>query len=440
MEWLSAADMRVSVENEGFTKIADDSTYDAFNTDSNGATVNYRIVPPGDLYTSGRYIEGRIEQTPASIAEPVPSSLIDIPGAFDVYRDLTQQMAGCPATVQLTDTQDQPLSTPIPPGTPGRLNLTPNQTNVLTVSATDLDNLSEITFVDQPSSTQPLLINVTGATFDGTTPNLAGVSGTQAPYILWNFPTASAITVTGGDTIEGTLYAPNAVLSWQVTQNIQGNIIAAAFNHGPNPGRTTPREVHDFPFAATLACSTIAPEAELTLVKVVTNDNGGAAKPGDWTLTANGPTQVTGPGDSTSIIDQPVTPGDYVLSETAGAGGYTPSGWDCTAGTLDGATVTLADGEDATCTITNDDNPPRPPQAELTLVKVVTNNNGGAAEPGVGHSPPTGPPRSPAPATAPASSTNPSLRATTSSAKPPVPAATPPPAGTAPPAPSTAPP
>ena len=37
----------VFIENGGFTKIADTTTYDAFNVDNNGATVNYRIVPEG---------------------------------------------------------------------------------------------------------------------------------------------------------------------------------------------------------------------------------------------------------------------------------------------------------------------------------------------------------------------------------------------------------
>ena len=34
--------------------------------------------------------------------------------------------------------------------------------------------------------------------------------------------------------------------------------------------------------------------ATLTLVKTVTNDNGGTAVPTDWTLTATGPTPISG--------------------------------------------------------------------------------------------------------------------------------------------------
>ena len=64
----------VNVENQGFTKIADTSTYDAFNRDNNNALVNYRIVPKGQPYNSSRFIDGRTnQQTPASIGTPVPT-------------------------------------------------------------------------------------------------------------------------------------------------------------------------------------------------------------------------------------------------------------------------------------------------------------------------------------------------------------------------------
>ena len=99
---------------------------------------------------------------------------------------------------------------------------------MLTLSAEDLNDLAEITYATPPTVTTPLLINVTGTTFNGDIPNQAGIGGSQAPYILWNFPDATAVTVTGGATLEGTLYAPNAALTWLPSQNIEGNIIAAS--------------------------------------------------------------------------------------------------------------------------------------------------------------------------------------------------------------------
>ena len=110
----------------------------------------------------------------------------------------------------------------------------------------------------------------------------------------------------------------------------------------------------------------------LTLVKVVDNDNGGEAVATDWTLTATGPTGFS--GDGTASSDETFEAGSYDLSED-GPAGYDPSDWDCVGGTqVDADTVSVAIGEDATCTITNDDQAP-----SLTLVKVVDNDNGGEA-------------------------------------------------------------
>jgi hypothetical protein len=112
----------------------------------------------------------------------------------------------------------------------------------------------------------------------------------------------------------------------------------------------------------------------LELVKSVTNDDGGAAQPSDWTLTATGPTGFSGAGPI-ALSPAGFDAGTYDLSET-GPAGYTASAWVCVGGTqVDGDTVTLALGESAVCTITNDDQ-----ASSLTLEKVVVNDDGGNAQ------------------------------------------------------------
>ena len=115
-----------------------------------------------------------------------------------------------------------------------------------------------------------------------------------------------------------------------------------------------------------VTCTIINDDAapSLTLVKVVTNDNGGTAVAADWTLTASGPTGFSGDGNATSGAD--FEAGTYDLSED-GPSGYDASDWDCDGGTQDGDSVTLALGESATCTITNDDQ-----AATLIVEKVVS--------------------------------------------------------------------
>ena len=105
----------------------------------------------------------------------------------------------------------------------------------------------------------------------------------------------------------------------------------------------------------------------LQLTKSIINNDGGAAPATAWTLTANGTTFVTG-------VPQPVAPGSYVLVESGGPAGYTPGPWACTGGTLVGNTVTIPATATASCSITNDNQP-----AQLTLTKIVVNDNGGSA-------------------------------------------------------------
>ena len=113
-------------------------------------------------------------------------------------------------------------------------------------------------------------------------------------------------------------------------------------------------------------------EPGLTLVKEVINNNGGSAQPTAWTLTATGPAGFSGSGPSVSN-NPGFHAGTYNLSESGGPGGYATSDWVCVGGTQnDGDTITLAPGESATCTITNDDIAPT-----LKVVKTIINNDGG---------------------------------------------------------------
>ncbi|ROU04658.1 hypothetical protein D9T17_22700 [Lysobacter enzymogenes] len=119
--------------------------------------------------------------------------------------------------------------------------------------------------------------------------------------------------------------------------------------------------------------------ARLTLQKTVTNDNGGTAVNTAWTLSATGPTSgVSGAHGSTAVTNVAVDPGTYALAEANGPAGYAATGaYSCVVNAgaaVVGNNLTLAAGDNAVCTITNDDQP-----ARLTLQKTVVNDNGGAA-------------------------------------------------------------
>jgi len=113
----------------------------------------------------------------------------------------------------------------------------------------------------------------------------------------------------------------------------------------------------------TITNDDIAPT--LTLIKTVVINDGGTATEADFQAYIN---------DNPTSWNQPQTlsVGDYTASELANVSGYTPSEWtgDCDA---DG-NVSLAEGENKTCYITNDDQ-----SAHLILVKNLPNDNGGIA-------------------------------------------------------------
>ena len=83
--------------------------------------------------------------------------------------------------------------------------------------------------------------------------------------------------------------------------------------------------------------------ATLTLVKTVTNDNGGTAAADRWTLTATGPTTDHRRHRLTTVTNAPVNAGTYTLSESGGRPGTPPGDWSCTAGHADRASARVAE-------------------------------------------------------------------------------------------------
>lgn len=121
----------------------------------------------------------------------------------------------------------------------------------------------------------------------------------------------------------------------------------------------------DLPFRQIVVTNRVTCPTSLSLVKVVVNDDGGSAEPGDFQLVADGPTPFSGTAGSTQVADVSVSPGSYTLAES-GPGGYVSRGWSCvdeegTPLAVDRATVTLTRGTSTTCTVINDDSAPNTP-------------------------------------------------------------------------------
>ena len=116
------------------------------------------------------------------------------------------------------------------------------------------------------------------------------------------------------------------------------------------------------------------PYSTLTLVKNLINDDGGNAILSQFVLSAKAgadPAIIDGPDPDAALdsgIGTGVPGGDYTLAETT-VTGYVASTWVCTGGPVVNGVVTVSDGSDVVCVITNDDKP-----VDLQLTK----SDGGA--------------------------------------------------------------
>ncbi len=115
----------------------------------------------------------------------------------------------------------------------------------------------------------------------------------------------------------------------------------------------------------------------LHVIKTFYNDYGGTAVPSDAMVhVKNGAGDVAGSPHAGAVspgTSYTLNVGTYTVSEDSFSG-YTPTfSGDCDVS----GHVTLASGDNKTCTISNDQNPPAP--ATLHVIKHVVNNNGGTA-------------------------------------------------------------
>jgi LPXTG-motif cell wall-anchored protein len=103
--------------------------------------------------------------------------------------------------------------------------------------------------------------------------------------------------------------------------------------------------------------NTYTPHATLTLVK---NISGGSASISDFTLTATGshaaPTAdytISGTSGLQNVTSRSVPAGAYTLSENGPSGYISNQGWSCPGASVVGNVVTLVDGSNVSCKITN---------------------------------------------------------------------------------------
>jgi len=195
----------------------------------------------------------------------------------------------------------------------------------------------------------------------GVASSVVLTNGAQARNVFWTVGTSATLLNT---TFAGTIMA-KASITDSGNSTINGRLLADADNDGTG--------------AVTLNATTDTVPTTLTLKKVVVNNNGGTAINTAWTLStvAPSPTIISGATGNVNVTNATVAPGAYTLSESGGPAGYTASTYSCVkngGGAVVSNSITLATGDNAVCTITNNDIAP-----QLHLRNLITNDNGGTA-------------------------------------------------------------
>jgi Ice-binding-like/Prealbumin-like fold domain len=213
----------------------------------------------------------------------------------------------------------------------GGLNIggTTMTTGVLCVSSTSTFN-GNLTLDAQGNSSNPFLIDVTGNLTFAPSSTLVFVNSAQSTNAFIRVD--GNVVIPANTTVNATIIASGSITA-DASARVNGHLFSL------NGTLNIPAGVVSCP-----ECVTNHPT--ITLNKVVINDNGGLLGSADFTLLVNDMETLSG---RTNIV----VPGTYTAGElpTAGYGIASFSG-ACNAG----GAVTVALGQNVTCTMTNNDN------------------------------------------------------------------------------------
>lgn len=254
----------LKVHSNAYVKIGNGTGSTVWYHDQNNATPPIRVTSGGfdsspriELQNNAPYFNASVSNNPV-----IQGGLLDFAAAFQTLRAKSSAISLCTDNAYITNANGQVI-----PHTnlPNQIKITlADGINYLNIKGSEMNNVQSITFNNQPSASKVLVINVdTPSTFNWNVWNQPGISFQHCPYILYNFYNATQLNLTGGGTIEGTVFAPFANLDKSGHQsNLEGQVIAKSFNHSGG-------EVHYAVFTPTvLGCAQpvgVAPTAAFNI-------------------------------------------------------------------------------------------------------------------------------------------------------------------------------
>jgi uncharacterized repeat protein (TIGR01451 family) len=197
--------------------------------------------------------------------------------------------------------------------------------------------------------------------------SVVDVLGSNLTYDSSNTATGSYSSATNTWTIGSLAYNATATLS--LTVKVGSGASGGSVTNTATVSSTTydPNATNNSS-TVTTTVNALPTTGTLVVKKVVVNDNDGDKVYSDFNFSVNGGDPVAFETDG--INELTVEAGTYTVTEPA-VDGYSAAYDNCTE-------VVVPVGDSATCTITNNDNmPPPPDMGVLTIVKNLVNNHGG---------------------------------------------------------------
>ena len=234
--------------NNGFLRLKDVLGSTIYYVDNNNAASNLRVTP--GAYNSNPQIALQKQQP---LGTATNATGIDFTTAFTQLISNSNKIS----TLSSGSCSSNINEIFIPSGLNPSITLAENKINIINLTASQLNNLTSLTFTNTPTASRIIVFNVSvsGAYNWSTIPNFAGINEQNSSFILWNFYSATSINLSGANTLYGTLLAPNADINKTSSNNANGQIASKSFEMGSG-------EVHYYPFAGLLPdCPTGGPLA-----------------------------------------------------------------------------------------------------------------------------------------------------------------------------------
>ncbi|MFE4667945.1 choice-of-anchor A family protein [Streptomyces sp. NPDC056716] len=380
------------------------------------AGVGSRVPPPvgADWLTTGGNItvapgqrllaERGVVRHAGTVTGTVLATLAQDPDATDPYVGLRDQLTtASQCYARVNGTPRPPTGTAVNQG--GQTLFTGDGTSALQVFNVDFNMTAAnggqqgVTFAGIPA-TATILVNILGAnrtinTYSGGIADTAPLNAYRE-RLLWNFPDATTVGLTGTGQFQGSFLIGNQSSSTTVTlPGVNGRFFTTgALTHTSAATGGGGQEFHAYPFNGDLPdCGTPVPRTGV--VEVVKTDAGtGAVLEGAtfqlWRETNGVPgLQTTGPGADTAVAGPCVTNAEGLCARTVDTGTYywqetdAPAGYELPEPAVFGPLVLTAQNAADGVSVTAADRPVSSPQDTGSVQIVKTDADSRDPLPGV---------------------------------------------------------